>query len=99
MKVVVNNYSYFHQRHLLLPTTVVNSSYYDLVMINFFYDRLFPQQRNKPKEPPKVPKSAPFFLPTLPGVDFQFDVKNESEDAKVGIISIANHAMASTIWD
>ncbi|XP_053552265.1 WD repeat-containing protein 36-like, partial [Bombina bombina] len=26
------------------------------------------KQRNKPKEPPKVPKSAPFFIPTLPGL-------------------------------
>ena len=68
-------------------------------MINFFYDLSFLQQRNKPKEPPKVPKSAPFFLPTVPGVDFQFDVKNESEEAKVGVIGIDNYAVASTIWD
>ena len=26
------------------------------------------QQRNKPREPPKPPKIAPFFLPTLPGL-------------------------------
>lgn len=30
------------------------------------------QQRNKPKEPPKQPEKAPFFLPTLPGVDQRF---------------------------
>ncbi|KAF9469440.1 Utp21 specific WD40 associated putative domain-containing protein [Collybia nuda] len=29
-------------------------------------------QRNKPKEPPKVPEKAPFFLPTLPGVEPRF---------------------------
>lgn len=31
--------------------------------------------RNKPKEPPKAPESAPFFLPTLPGsgADTRFD--------------------------
>ncbi|KAF9447264.1 Utp21-domain-containing protein [Macrolepiota fuliginosa MF-IS2] len=30
------------------------------------------QQRNKPKEPPKPLEKAPFFLPTLPGVDTRF---------------------------
>ncbi|KAH8827004.1 Utp21 specific WD40 associated putative domain-containing protein [Flagelloscypha sp. PMI_526] len=29
-------------------------------------------QRNKPKEPPKPPEKAPFFLPTLPGVEQRF---------------------------
>ncbi|KAF5369178.1 hypothetical protein D9615_009977 [Tricholomella constricta] len=29
-------------------------------------------QRNKPKEPPKAPEQAPFFLPTLPGVETRF---------------------------
>ncbi|KDR73654.1 hypothetical protein GALMADRAFT_100477 [Galerina marginata CBS 339.88] len=30
------------------------------------------QQRNKPKEAPKAPEKAPFFLPTLPGVETRF---------------------------
>ncbi|KAG6865407.1 hypothetical protein C0991_002901 [Blastosporella zonata] len=30
------------------------------------------QQRNKPKEAPKAPEKAPFFLPTLPGVEARF---------------------------
>ncbi|KAG6897135.1 hypothetical protein C0992_003915 [Termitomyces sp. T32_za158] len=34
------------------------------------------QQRNKPKEPPKAPEQAPFFLPTLPGVDMRFDTSD-----------------------
>lgn len=32
------------------------------------------KKRNKPKEPPKKPKQAPFFLPTVAGLDIQFDV-------------------------
>lgn len=42
------------------------------------------QQRNKPKEPPKVPEKAPFFLPTLPGVETRFalEVKEQTKDAK-----------------
>ncbi|PFH51760.1 hypothetical protein AMATHDRAFT_141834 [Amanita thiersii Skay4041] len=32
-------------------------------------------QRNKPKEAPKAPEKAPFFLPTLPGVETRFAVE------------------------
>lgn len=31
------------------------------------------KQRNRPKVPLKTPKHAPFFLPTVAGLDFQFD--------------------------
>ena len=31
-----------------------------------------PQARNKPKQPPKAPKAAPFFLPTVAGLELQF---------------------------
>ncbi|TFK42298.1 Utp21-domain-containing protein [Crucibulum laeve] len=42
------------------------------------------QQRNKPKEPPKAPEQAPFFLPTLPGVETRFapEVKDKEKDDK-----------------
>ncbi|GJJ12631.1 hypothetical protein Clacol_006874 [Clathrus columnatus] len=43
------------------------------------------QQRNKPTEPPKPPEKAPFFIPTLPGLEPRFDItqKNStSESAK-----------------
>ncbi|KAK1216377.1 rRNA-processing protein utp21 [Marasmius sp. AFHP31] len=38
------------------------------------------QQRNKPKEPPKAPEQAPFFLPTLPGVEQRFVVQQNGEE-------------------
>lgn len=41
------------------------------------------QQRNKPKEAPKAPEKAPFFLPTISGLETQFDlsaVENRTED-------------------
>ncbi|KAG6885879.1 hypothetical protein C0993_008398 [Termitomyces sp. T159_Od127] len=47
------------------------------------------QQRNKPKEPPKVPEQAPFFLPTLPGVDIRFD----TSDAKNVFLNIHGEVM------
>ncbi|XP_056632205.1 WD repeat-containing protein 36 [Diorhabda sublineata] len=39
------------------------------------------KKRNKPKEPPKTPRAAPFFLPTIASLNnIQFDVKPESEE-------------------
>ncbi|KZT33578.1 WD40 repeat-like protein [Sistotremastrum suecicum HHB10207 ss-3] len=40
------------------------------------------QRRNKPKEPPKVSEKAPFFLPTLPGVDHRFDVEKAAKTSE-----------------
>lgn len=42
------------------------------------------QQRNKPKEAPKVPEKAPFFLPTLPGVETRFapEAKEYAKETK-----------------
>lgn len=36
--------------------------------------------RNKPKEPPKVPKAAPFFLPTIAGLQPNFDIQDDKEE-------------------
>lgn len=38
------------------------------------------KQRNKPKEPPKAPKAAPFFLPTISSLEFQFDLSDADKD-------------------
>lgn len=38
------------------------------------------KKRNKPKAPPKVPKQAPFFLPTVAGLEVKFDVSNGQND-------------------
>ena len=67
---------------------------------------LYPQQRNKPKEAPKAPEQAPFFLPTLPGVDTRFapEVKEPQketkstrrlEKAKMGVESIFAQKLAA----
>jgi U3 small nucleolar RNA-associated protein 21 len=37
------------------------------------------QQRNKPKEALKAPEQAPFFLPTLPGVEPRFVVESKDD--------------------
>ena len=38
--------------------------------------------KNKPKAPPKKPKAAPFFLPTIPGLATQFDLSAVEKDAE-----------------
>lgn len=38
------------------------------------------KKRNKPRAPLKVPKQAPFFLPTLAGIDMKFDMTNVRMD-------------------
>ncbi|GAA5893733.1 rRNA-processing protein UTP21 [Sporobolomyces salmoneus] len=47
------------------------------------------KQRNKPKEAPKAPERAPFFLPTLPGTDARFDfgadVNGKDSEKKDGL--------------
>jgi U3 small nucleolar RNA-associated protein 21 len=37
------------------------------------------KQRNQPTEPPKKPEQAPFFLPTLPGVEHRFAIEENKE--------------------
>lgn len=41
--------------------------------------------RNKPKEPPKAPERAPFFLPTLPGVEHRFAIEDKQGEGKKGV--------------
>lgn len=37
------------------------------------------KKRNKPKTPLTVPKSAPFFLPTIPSLELEFDLEKEKD--------------------
>ncbi|KAM5192789.1 LOW QUALITY PROTEIN: WD repeat-containing protein 36 [Mantella aurantiaca] len=46
------------------------------------------KRRNKPKEPPKVPKSAPFFIPTLPGLVPSFGSEAQKEDPHSKILNL-----------
>ncbi|CAH1267292.1 WDR36 [Branchiostoma lanceolatum] len=50
------------------------------------------KKRNKPKEPPKVPKAAPFFLPTIPGLEIKFAPEEETpkEEPSSKIINLSS---------
>uniref|UniRef100_A0A2S2PSE4 WD repeat-containing protein 36 n=1 Tax=Schizaphis graminum TaxID=13262 RepID=A0A2S2PSE4_SCHGA len=45
------------------------------------------KKRNKPLQPPKAPAAAPFFLPTIQSLDFQFDLKGvDKNDSNTKVI-------------
>lgn len=46
------------------------------------------KRRNKPKEPPKLPKSAPFFIPTLPGLVPRFGAEVQDELPQNKIVNL-----------
>lgn len=54
------------------------------------------KKRNKPVEPPKVPKQAPFFLPTIDSLEMKFDFsaavneKNEQQKNSSRLKTISN---------
>jgi U3 small nucleolar RNA-associated protein 21 len=51
--------------------------------------KLLSQMRNKPKQPPKAPKAAPFFLPTVAGVVPQFDTSVAEEEKQATVCFFA----------
>ena len=55
------------------------------------------RKRNKPKEPPKVPKNAPFFLPTVASLNPEFLINEDEEKSRVARVdpvqSFSNFAL------
>ena len=69
---------------LITMSTLATSRWQNLLNLDII------KKRNRPKQPPKKPKSAPFFLPTVAGLDFQFDVSNANvEDDNSRIVKVA----------
>lgn len=46
------------------------------------------KKRNKPREPPKAPKAAPFFLPTQPSLNLQFDLSEKADKEETNNVRI-----------
>ncbi|XP_061479842.1 WD repeat-containing protein 36 [Rhineura floridana] len=54
------------------------------------------KQKNKPKEPPKVPKSAPFFIPTVPGLIPRYaSVEHENDGHQSKVVNLGVLAQKS----
>ncbi|XP_071586251.1 WD repeat-containing protein 36 isoform X1 [Heliangelus exortis] len=56
------------------------------------------KKRNKPREPPKVPKSAPFFIPTVPGLIPQYVAPEEENDTQSKIVNLGVLAQKSDFY-
>ncbi|GAB0205426.1 WD repeat-containing protein 36 [Grus japonensis] len=56
------------------------------------------QKKNKPKEPPKVPKSAPFFIPTLPGLIPRYIAPEEENDTQSKVVNLGVLAQKSDFY-
>ncbi|XP_047026043.1 WD repeat-containing protein 36 [Helicoverpa zea] len=44
------------------------------------------KKRNKPKTPLTVPKSAPFFLPTIPSLELEFDLEKDKDSSDTKLL-------------
>lgn len=67
-------------QHLVTMSKVAASRWQNLLNLDIV------KKRNRPKTPLTTPKHASFFLPTIAGLDFQFDVsdqKNETNDKEL----------------
>lgn len=64
------------QEDLITMSGLAHSRWQNLLNIDII------RKKNKPKEPPKVPESAPFFLPTIPSLELKFDLSSV-KDAEV----------------
>lgn len=58
--------------HLITLSLLPDSRWKNLLHLDII------KKKNKPKEPPKVPKAAPFFIPTIPGLVPQFSLPSTS---------------------
>ncbi|NXF88804.1 WDR36 protein, partial [Eubucco bourcierii] len=46
------------------------------------------KKKNKPREPPKVPKSAPFFIPTVPGLIPRYVAPEEESETQSKVVNL-----------
>ncbi|NWI18602.1 WDR36 protein, partial [Crypturellus soui] len=53
------------------------------------------KKKNKPKEPPKVPKSAPFFIPTIPGLIPRYATPEQENDTQSKVVNLGVLAQKS----
>ncbi|NWR76965.1 WDR36 protein, partial [Centropus unirufus] len=56
------------------------------------------KKKNKPREPPKVPKSAPFFIPTVPGLIPQYLPPEEENDTQSKVVNLGVLAQKSDFY-
>lgn len=79
--------------NLITMSSLANARWQNLLNIDII------KKRNKPIEPPKAPETAPFFLPTIPSLDIEFDVsdaKNQESDSNSKLLMPSNFSNLTT---
>lgn len=61
-------------RELITMSSIAASRWQNLLNLDII------KKRNRPRQALQKPKSAPFFLPTVSGLDFQFDISESQAD-------------------
>lgn len=56
------------------------------------------KRRNKPKTPFTVPKSAPFFLPTIPSLELEFDLEKDKDGYRTTKLLIPEDLATLTVF-
>lgn len=56
------------------------------------------KKRNKPKEPPKKPKAAPFFIPTISGLETTFDT-SKNDNTEEGDENLQSRVLSNKFGD
>jgi len=57
------------------------------------------KRRNKPKQPPKVPETAPFFLPTIPSLQLRFDFSDIKTNENVETANVHSALQNLTLFN
>ncbi|XP_041915856.1 WD repeat-containing protein 36 [Alosa sapidissima] len=79
-------------QHLITLSLLPDSRWKNLLHLDVI------KKRNKPKEPPKVPKAAPFFIPTLPGLVPQFALPEAPQEDQSKVFNFGVLAQKSPFY-
>lgn len=78
--------------HLITLSLLPDSRWKNLLHLDVI------KKRNKPKEPPKLPKAAPFFIPTIPGLVPQFAVPDKTTEEQSKVVNLGVLSQKSTFY-
>ncbi|XP_012252233.2 WD repeat-containing protein 36 [Athalia rosae] len=77
---------------LITMSTLPNSRWQNLLNIDIV------KKRNKPKEAPKAPEAAPFFLPTIPSLEVQFDLGDTNSKEQTSRMMVPTNFESLTVF-
>ncbi|KAL2100364.1 hypothetical protein ACEWY4_004758 [Coilia grayii] len=79
-------------QHLITLSLLPDSRWKNLLSLDII------KKRNKPKEPPKVPKAAPFFIPTVPGLVPRFALPDNPQEERSKVFNLGVLAQKSPFY-